>query len=275
MKRIIILFTLIIALTSCDLNTKQEYYYIEIVEEKVLFGGPSEIKEKDKEIFEAENDSAAYIEAYKLFVIAKKVRVDMEESGMESVSIPVNFKLLNKNSDDITSVQFYKKKVFEEKIYKQIFSKENNLQQEDNKRLAENVKYIEGLAPVDVYLNLEKQGFKTNKQIGGDYGNMWTSTKSYAGIDYEVNVYSSDINNVESVSAKAMVDITQKDIIAVQQFLIYISSLPYDNASPQRAGQWVKANFNNDKAAITIGDAKFTLYAPSAVMRMLVVEKSK
>lgn len=136
-------------------------------------------------------------------------------------------------------------------------------------------KYINGLAPVDVYLNMEKQGFKTEKQLSGEYGNSWTSTKSYAGIDYRVETYSSNINNVESVQGTAMIDVTQKEIIAAQQFFIFLSSLPYDNADPQKAGQWIKDNYNKDKATTTIGDAKFTMYAPSIALRMIRIEKAE
>jgi len=137
------------------------------------------------------------------------------------------------------------------------------------------LKYIKGLAPVDVYLNMEKQGFTTDKKFSGEYGNSWTSSKSYAGIDYKVVTYSSNTNNVESISATAMIDVTQKKIIAAQQFFLFVSSLPYDNADPQKAGRWIEANYDNDKASTIIGDAKFTMYAPSIALRMMTIEKVK
>lgn len=83
-------------------------------------------------------------------------------------------------------------------------------------------KYIKGLAPVDVYLNIEKQGFTTDKQLGEEHGNSWTSTKNYAGIDYKVETYSSNIDNVESVRGTAIIDVTQKQIIATQQFFFFL-----------------------------------------------------
>lgn len=140
---------------------------------------------------------------------------------------------------------------------------------------ADSSKYIKGLAPVDVYLNMEKQGFTTDKKLGGEYGNSWTCTKNYAGIDYKVETFSSNINNVVSVTATAMIDVTQKQIIATQQFFIFLSSLPYENSDPRTAGQWVKDNFDNDKASTIIGDAKFTMYAPSVALRMMTIEKAK
>ncbi len=145
----------------------------------------------------------------------------------------------------------------------------------DSDSSADSSKYIKGLAPVDVYLNMEKQGFTTDKKLSGKYGNSWTSTKNYAGIDYKVETFSSNIDNVISVTATAMIDVTQKQIIATQQFFIFLSSLPYENADPRTAGQWVKDNFDNDKASTIIGDAKFTMYAPSVALRMMTIEKAK
>ena len=111
--------------------------------------------------------------------------------------------------------------------------------------------------------------------MGREYGNLWISTENYAGIDYKVETYSSNIDNVESVRGTAMIDVNQKQIIATQQFFIFISSLPYKNSDPNKAGQWVKDNFDNDKASIIIRDAKFTMYAPSVALRMMTIEKAK
>jgi len=276
MKKIItILFTLIIAMTSCNFKTKKEYYYIEEVEEKGLFGGLSEIKDREIKTIKAESDSAAYIEAYRSFVIAKKVKKDMEESGMETVTLPIGFKLLTKDGKDISQVKFANKEMCEKDIYEQVYLTSKSLPNDKPAKFADNTKHIKGLAPVDIYLNMEKQGFKTTKSLSKEWGNIWTSTNSLAGIDYKVDVYSTNIDNVETVTATAMVDVTQKKIIATQQFFIYISSLPYDSANPQRAGQWVSDNFNNDKTTVIIGDAMLTIYAPSIATRILVVEKTK
>jgi hypothetical protein len=135
--------------------------------------------------------------------------------------------------------------------------------------------FINGLNPVDVYMNMEKQGFKTEKQLGGEYGNAWTSTMSYDGMDCKVETFSSNVNNVESVTATAMIDVTSKKIIATKQFIQFVATLPYENAKPEDAANWVDKNFNNDKASIIIGDAKFTIYAPSVAVRMLRIEKAK
>jgi hypothetical protein len=152
----------------------------------------------------------------------------------------------------------------------------NNAKNENATITAENVSnFINGLAPVDVYLNMEKQSFKTEKQLGGEYGNLWISTISYEGMDCRVETFSSNINNVESVRATAMIDIASKEIIAAKQFIQFVATLPYENAKPEDAVNWIDKNFDNDKASIIIGDAKFTIQAPSVAVRVLLIEKAK
>lgn len=139
----------------------------------------------------------------------------------------------------------------------------------------ESTNNISGLAPVDVYLNLEKQGFKTKKQLGGEYGNLWTSTQSYDGMDISVETFSYNTNSVVSVQASVMVDVNYKNIIAGKQFMRYISSLPYDNSKPDDAVKWVDENYDKDKASTEIGGVRFTIYAPSVAVRMLRIEKAE
>ena len=134
-------------------------------------------------------------------------------------------------------------------------------------------KVIPGLMPADVYLNLEKQGFTTEKQFSSEYGNTWISKKEVEGISFVVTTYSSETENVENVKATATIDSSVKEIVATESFIGYIASLPFENSKPKETMQWVKDNFNNDKASTTVGSVKFTIYAPTEVVRMIIVEK--
>lgn len=138
----------------------------------------------------------------------------------------------------------------------------------------ENSTGIRGLAPVDVYLNMEKQGFTTTKNLGTESGNFWDCKMSQNGVDYQVNIYSSNNSLVENVKATAMLT-SATGIAQTKQFFIYISSLPYDNSDPGQASEWIDDNFDNDKATKIIGDAKFTIFVPSEFARMMTVEKNK
>lgn len=139
----------------------------------------------------------------------------------------------------------------------------------------ESNKHISGLAPADMYLNLEKKGFQTKKELGGEYGNSWTSTQSYEGMDLMVETFSFDTETVITISATAMVDVSIKKIEASKQFMKYIATMPYDNAKPEEAAKWVDENFNNDKASTVISGVRFTMYAPSGAARMLNIEKAE
>lgn len=134
------------------------------------------------------------------------------------------------------------------------------------------VRYIPRLSPTDVYLNLEQRGFKTEKSFNSEFGNLWTSTHSVVGIDYRVEVFSYNIENVVSIEATAMVDANEKDIVATKQFFQLVSTLPYENANPKQASSWVDKNFNNDKATTQIGGVTFTMIAPTQYVRMLLIE---
>jgi|GEM_PF-6272285 len=272
-KMLSILFVLTVILTAC--NQKNNYYYVEIVEEQGLFGRPSEIKEQERRTIKAENDTAAYIEAYKLFAISQKVKINMERDGFETSKTPINFKLINKDGRNIAAIEFKSKAALEAAIYEDIVGSFIDTHATKEVIKVDGVKYIRGLSPVDIYMNLEKQGFKTTKHFNKEWGNTWTSTKSYSGISYEVVAYSTSADNVESVSATAIIDVLQKDIISTQQFFSYISSLPYTNSNPQQASKWVIDNFNKNNSSVAIGDATFTIFAPSKATRTLTIEKTK
>lgn len=134
---------------------------------------------------------------------------------------------------------------------------------------------IPGLSPTDVYVNLEKEGFKTESTFDSENGNLWSSTRSANEIKYKVDMFSYSTKNVVSISATAMIDVNEKDIVATKQFFQFISTLPYDNANPKLAASWVDKNFNNNKATTTIGGVTFTMLAPTQFVRMLLIEVSQ
>lgn len=133
-------------------------------------------------------------------------------------------------------------------------------------------RYIPGLAPVDVYLNMEKEGFTTKKQLSEE-GNLWTSHKQYEGLDCKVHTFSDNIDSVVSVSATAMLDIYQKSPESAKFLLLFVASLPYDGANPQEAQKWVLENYNKHQASMVIGGVKFMILAPTDAVRGLRIEK--
>lgn len=134
--------------------------------------------------------------------------------------------------------------------------------------------FIPGLAPVDVYMNMEKQGFTTEKLFDAEYGNSWISTKQFDGLDCRVSAFSTNTSNVVSVRATAMIDVVNKEPASSQLFIRFVSTLPYEGADPQKAQQWVVNNFDKHQADTVIGGAKLTMLAPSRAVRELLIEKN-
>ena len=144
-KQTLLLLILSIAtllMTSCQ--TKNKYYYREGSKEEVI---------------EAYSDSAAYLEAFKIFQISKKVYNDMKTAyGDNYLSAPNSFKLLNDKREDITyKVSFTNQDSLENSIAKTINNLPNNIEQTVNKIRQEKngvgAKYDTGglyLAPIKV-----------------------------------------------------------------------------------------------------------------------------
>jgi hypothetical protein len=137
-----------------------------------------------------------------------------------------------------------------------------------------NPKAISGMMPVDVYLNMEKQGFTTDKQLGGEYGNLWLCTKKTDEIDFEVKCFSHDVSSVETVRADAMITGSKRPE-ALENFITMCATFPYTSAKPDDAKEWVVKNFNNNKATTVINGVRFTIYSPTRFVRMLELEKAK
>ncbi|WP_326984110.1 hypothetical protein VUJ46_06070 [Chryseobacterium sp. MYb264] len=90
--------------TSVLISCKKTYKYVEKNEKEAISGG-IEIVEEEKEI-KAENDTIAYIEAFKKFIVSEKVSNQMRKSNIRFTSIPLSFKVYDENGNDITNISF-------------------------------------------------------------------------------------------------------------------------------------------------------------------------
>lgn len=135
---------------------------------------------------------------------------------------------------------------------------------------------IPGANPVDIYLNLESKGFKIQKQLGGsEKGCFWYCDKSESGFDYNVTIASMAPGEIEQVKISVNINGSDPDkkIIAIKPFLKYVSTLPYEGSDTNKVTNWIEENFNNNKASIVIGGAKFTMNV-SKFMRLVYIEKA-
>jgi hypothetical protein len=130
---------------------------------------------------------------------------------------------------------------------------------------------IPGLNPVDVYRSLEKRGFVI-KKIHKDGYSVRTCIQEMPSITFSADVAGPGTKEVDNVTATVMVDGAGKVIQAGVEYLSFIASVPYTGADPQAAHDWVQSNFDTDSATTTIGGASFTIIAPTAFYRMLMID---
>lgn len=135
-------------------------------------------------------------------------------------------------------------------------------------------RFIAGMNPVDVPLNLEKHGFTVKKDFGGGYTTR-TCKQILPGVEYTAEVGGPGTRDVDMVRAMVMADGVTQTALAGRDFVAFVASVAYTGAQPQNAHDWVVANFDQDGATTTIGGATFTMKAPSALYRMLLIEPKR
>ena len=108
MKRPTICLCLLLFLSSCQ-YIPQYYDYIEIVEEESVFGG-TDLKEEDAEKIKSASDSAAYLEAYRKFMVSQAIYEEMIDNYGHMYKKPIDFKLVNREGVDISKITFFASK---------------------------------------------------------------------------------------------------------------------------------------------------------------------
>ncbi len=120
---------------------------------------------------------------------------------------------------------------------------------------------LPGLAPVDLYGNLESKGFTINKDIQShvstftclkvdDWSTLSAIARSPAG----------RVSEVSHIEAAAETTITSGSI--AEEFLGYICTLPYKGSNPAAARAWLVKSFGSP-ATLTLGNVRFDLTQPA------------
>lgn len=130
--------------------------------------------------------------------------------------------------------------------------------------------YIPNLAPVDIYLTLEENGFQTEKTLDPVNGCLWKSTKEQAGIEFDVTQFSPKAaDKVQSITATARIAGGNKSIQASEWLIKAVAAAPFQGQNAAKAAQWASENFNEPKAETRIGRLTLTLHAPTKFARIL------
>jgi hypothetical protein len=123
---------------------------------------------------------------------------------------------------------------------------------------------IPGLEPVDVYLNLEKKGFKTTKHYG-DSQNTFVCELEEDKCSYTVTAYTpaGSANSVKTVQVMAQWFGPNDDAATdkLKPFMGFAATFPYDGATPEEARRWVEANLGKETSESFGGGVKFELFS--------------
>ena len=144
---------------------------------------------------------------------------------------------------------------------------------EEEEKVEVNENVIPGLMPVDVYLSLENEGFETEESTN-ELGYLWINTKIVENYSYRVETFTTESKSVESIRATAVVG-NGDEITGSLSFFRMISSVPYENADPQKVATWLFENFDTDGSTLVVSGVLFELKAPSDNVRFLNITKSK
>lgn len=117
-NNIIYLLTILI-LTSCEDQTMKDYSYIAT---SMQTNRDTTLPQEQRPLLiEAKSDSAAYVQAYLNFCIAKKYYYQEFKKSGAKAGQPLSFRLLTEDSIDISkSVAFLNKKEIEKRIEKRV-----------------------------------------------------------------------------------------------------------------------------------------------------------
>jgi hypothetical protein len=130
------------------------------------------------------------------------------------------------------------------------------------------LKVIPGLSPVDVYLNMESQGFVTKKNFGDRVFEVTCTPKEASPfLDVYVQSISDGTDSVSSITVAVLrsdrtIDETDIGVMA------YVATLPYTGSQPAAAKNWVLQTWKNGGEA-RVGGVHFQISTPTPFGRML------
>ena len=164
MKYFLLITSCLLLIISCSCNKK--YKYVEIVNEKSIIDGTTEMKEDEAVEISAPNDTDAYLIAFRKFCISSKMYEEMVKKGNgDFVAQPLRFELYNDKGIEIaSSISFASKEKEEAEIMKSVMDLDmgnDDSNQEEVKSKIDSAK-IKELLP---YFKVKKDEFDPNGKI--------------------------------------------------------------------------------------------------------------
>jgi hypothetical protein len=129
--------------------------------------------------------------------------------------------------------------------------------------------FIRGLAAVDITGNLEDLGFECDGPHQLQTLQEWVCERgTFSPDNIFVSVLGASASQIRSVDASYLH--VSGDLSAAADFLGFIATIPYEDASPADAQAWVEANISGS-ADTTFGSANYSLYGPDTGKTLEIV----
>ena len=120
---------------------------------------------------------------------------------------------------------------------------------------------LPGLVAADVYGGLTSRGFTLSGPWRSAVGFVaWELRRKGTDAEHRVEIYGSTASAIHTVKATSIPSAADAAGSATAaEFLGSVAGLPYRDAEPARAREWVAANISAGPAMTTIGGARFEL----------------
>jgi hypothetical protein len=117
-------------------------------------------------------------------------------------------------------------------------------------------------------INLEKQGLDCKGPTKLQTLVEWVCENSVGDID--VSMLGRDPTHIRSIDATFFAFSAAPSDARAADFLGFLATVPYDDASPAEARAWVTEHIA-EQAETTFGSARFTIYGPAAARTLEIV----
>ena len=171
-----LLVVLVVVLASCQ--QLKEYEYTEIGTRESIFGGTERI-ENNVEIIRAENDSVAYLKAYRKFTMSEKLSKDMVEVYGDSEFQPTDFRLVDIEGHNIALINFDNIDSVEREIRTRIRGMKNYLKESAERNRKREITDFKNSVKIDSAKITELEPFfEAKKDEFNPDGLVWHKPKS-------------------------------------------------------------------------------------------------
>ncbi|MBW0162898.1 MAG: hypothetical protein KXJ52_00700 [Sediminibacterium sp.] len=142
-----------------------------------------------------------------------------------------------------------------------------------NSEIEINEQVIKGISAASLYEPLKQKGFTIDKQIGADAIFVNCSKESRESAE-NLRIAGSSPEKIQEIRASYTSYTSSNINDLAKPFLGFISTLPYEDSTPEKAKEWLEKNISKN-SKITINGVDFEIFANSKNIRTLLITPKK